>query len=172
MTGWHRSSRMLIGPVFLLAAGLAACTVRPLYGPVAATGAPLTAELVSVEIPPLPTRVGQELRNQLIFAFTGGGAAAAPLYRLDLTVSGGAGGALSSRIQTFQVYRVTASYRLTDAVTGAMLASGSVTGTTSYNVSNQGFADYRAERDAENRAAADAAEQIRLAVSAAVAGGG
>lgn len=170
-----RTGRFGIGPIMAvmglaLAASLAGCTARPLYAPTAATGVPLQAELASVDIPEQSARVGQEVRNHLIFAFTGGGAPAAPLYRLDLTVSGGLSGSLSSRTQSFQVYRVAASYRLTDVATGTVLGSGSVTGTTSFTASNQGFADYRAERDAESRAAADAADQIRLAVSTALAG--
>ena len=70
---------------------VSACTVRPLY-----SSAPLTvgsqvgaaAELASISIKPVGTRYGQQVRNNLIFAFgQGSGEPASPAYRLDLGVS-------------------------------------------------------------------------------------
>ena len=58
----------------------------------------LATELSSVEIAPADNRIEQEIRNKLIFAFTGGGLPEAPAYKLildtkttsdDLTIESG-----------------------------------------------------------------------------------
>ena len=58
---------------------------RPLYGSLG-SGAPVEQKLAKIEITPIGNRVGQQLRNELIFQTTRGGAAEAPLYRLDIAV--------------------------------------------------------------------------------------
>lgn len=58
---------------------------RPLYGSLG-SGAPVEQKLAQIEITPIGSRVGQQLRNELIFQTTRGGTAEAPLYRLDIAV--------------------------------------------------------------------------------------
>ena len=59
---------------------LSGCGFQPLYGSgtTAANGARLSEAMTSVDITPIPGRVGQKVRNELIFANTGGGEAAEP----------------------------------------------------------------------------------------------
>ncbi len=73
------------------AAVLSACTARPLY-----SNAPLSAgsqvgaaaELASIAVKPVSTRYAQQVRNNLIFALSGGaGQPATPAYSLDLGVT-------------------------------------------------------------------------------------
>ena len=40
----------------------------------------------TVDVAAIPSRTGQRVRNELIFGTTGGGAAAAPIYRLDVAL--------------------------------------------------------------------------------------
>ena len=51
-----------------------ACGFHPLYGPTA-SGANLSEVMRTIDVAMIPSRTGQHLRNELIFANTGGGAA-------------------------------------------------------------------------------------------------
>lgn len=157
----------------MLALGVAAgCTARPLYGDLAPASGPQSAELASVAIAPASTRVGQEVRNHLIFLLSGGqGQPAAPAWRLALDTT-----AVKSVPATINVGRnsleptagiitVRAAYTLTDAATGSTVASGSRSVQSPYDIPAQGFAEARAVRDAENRAARELAELLRIVVA-------
>ena len=72
----------LRGLVSLSAGG---CGFHPLYGPTA-SGANLSDVMKTVDVATIPSRTGQRLRNELLFGTTGGGAAAAPVYRLDVAL--------------------------------------------------------------------------------------
>ena len=67
-------------------AALAACTVQPLYGP-DHRGSSAPAILSHIVIDPTGDRVGQVVRNKLIFALTGGGRGGDPLYTMHLTTT-------------------------------------------------------------------------------------
>jgi LPS-assembly lipoprotein len=60
---------------------------------------------------------------------------------------------------------LTSSYVLTKARTGEAVATGTRRISSSYDRSRQEFAALRAERDAENRAARELAELLRLAIA-------
>ncbi|HKA64672.1 MAG TPA: hypothetical protein VKD00_02965, partial [Methyloceanibacter sp.] len=62
------------------ALALAGCGFQPLYGTTAG-GSRLGAVMAGVDVTPIPGRVGQRLRNELIFENTGGGAAAPATYK-------------------------------------------------------------------------------------------
>jgi LPS-assembly lipoprotein len=166
-------ARAVLGVGLALALGLAAgCTVRPLYGELAPTapGAP-SAQLASVDIPPVDTRVGQEVRNHLIFMFGGGqGRPASPAYRLVLetAVSRSVPATINTgRVSlepTSGIVTVRAAYTLAEAGTGKPVASGTRSVQAPYDIPVQDFAAERAARDAENRAARELAELLRLVV--------
>src|SRR5262249_42030032 len=67
------------------ALGLASCGFQPLYG-TTASGSRLGAVLDGVDVTPIPGRVGQEVRNELIFANTGGGDPGKTIYKLDIVI--------------------------------------------------------------------------------------
>jgi LPS-assembly lipoprotein len=157
---------------------LAACQVRPLYATPPA-GAGVTADLSSIAIKPVETRYAQEVRNHLIFLFNGGsGQPTSARYGLQLTVT-----ALKEAAAVVQVgeenepsagtMTLAASYVLTDreavnkdtAGDGMVVATGDRRIVASYDVPRQEFAALRAERDAENRAARELAELLRLAIA-------
>ena len=60
---------------------------------------------------------------------------------------------------------VSASYTLSDLQTGENVTSGSRSVTAAFDRPRQEFAVYRAKRDAEDRAARELAEFIRLALA-------
>lgn len=157
----------------LLLAGAVGCTVRPLYSDAALTpdGTTTSAALSSVLIRPAKTREAQEVRNQLIFLFNGGQAqTSSPAYELDLGVV--VSREISTISQTSSVNQPTSgavimfsNYTLFDAATQKPIASGSRQISSQYDIPDQEFAAYRAQRDAENRAARELAEVLKLAVA-------
>ncbi|MCV6574297.1 MAG: LPS assembly lipoprotein LptE [Cohaesibacter sp.] len=154
----------------LLGLGLAlsACQVQPLYSTNTQTGQSLANELASVQISPAKDRVEQEIRNHLIFAFTGGGEAAQPLYGLEMTTNNTAADfdiEAGSGLSTAARVSLTATYRLIQLSDKSELTKGSSFFTASYRKSTQRFANDRALRDAENRAAEQVANDIQLRLS-------
>lgn len=153
-----------------------ACTVRPLYQDVSSSIAPIAGEqapagLNSISIQPVDTRQGQVVRNHLIFALNGGaGEPAAPRYLLNLTVRSRIIGAARVQIArenepTAGAAVMTVRYRLIDAQTGRQVLMGNRSATASFDKSRQIFASVRAEIDAENRAARELAEILRLTLA-------
>lgn len=167
--------RAAIGGLVASLALVSACTVRPLY-----SSAPLTvgsqtgaaAELASISIKPVGTRYGQQVRNNLIFAFgQGSGEPASPAYTLDLGVSELVESAAIVQVQTEEdeptagTVTLTANYVLRDSATGTVVAVGKRSIPSSFDRPRQEFAAYRAQIDAENRAARELADLLRLAIA-------
>ncbi|HEY4193491.1 MAG TPA: LPS assembly lipoprotein LptE [Mesorhizobium sp.] len=161
----------------LIAAGglVSACTVRPLY-----SNAPLSAgsqvgaaaELASIAVKPVTTRYAQQVRNNLIFAFTGGaGEPASPAYSLNLGVTELVQSAALIQVTTNEdtptagTVTLKAAYTLTDAKTGKTVSSGRRSITSSFDRPLQEFASYRAQRDAEDRAARELSDLLHIAVA-------
>lgn len=171
-----RSRRRLaaIGLVLSLAVA-AGCTVRPMYGDLSSTsaiGQTGAAQLASVEVKAVGDRVGQEVRNHLIFMFGGGaGQPANPAYSLALTTRTRSTSALSvsttdvSVPPTAGVATVTVSYRLTETGTNQLISAGTRSVQAHYDIPTQNYAAQRAVRDAENRGAREVAELLRMVVA-------
>jgi LPS-assembly lipoprotein len=162
-----------------LLVSLAACQVRPLYSDVSpnAAGVSTPAALKSVAIEEATTRYGQEVRNHMIFLLAGGaGEPANPVYKLDLGVTSQTISTASIQVDANGTGQPTAGgivltslYVLKDATTGATVASGKRAVTASFDRPSQQFAAGRAQRDAENRAARELAELVRLALASDLA---
>jgi LPS-assembly lipoprotein len=63
------------------------------------------------------------------------------------------------------IVTLTADYRLTEVSTGKLVGAGKRSISSSFDRPKQEFATYRAELDAENRAARELAEILRLALA-------
>src|SRR5262245_44298603 len=149
-----------------------ACTVQPLYSDrplVSSAVAGTNAQLSSISVKPANTRYEQQVRNNLIFLCGGGkGEPASPTYVLDLGIT--RLNEPSAIIQIADEDQPTAGtltlisdYKLTSA--GKVIATGKRQVAAQYDVPTQEFAHLRAEHDAENRAARELAELLRLAVA-------
>lgn len=152
---------------------LAGCNVSPLYGPTV-EGSALSTDLAAISIDAPDSRVEQEVRNKLVFEFYGGAQPQDQVrYTLHLTANISEAPVGTSRITVAPSYSlaVAVSYELTDVRSQRIVSRGVARGTAAYDRSNQAFANTRARLDAEDRAAASAAEQIRLRVSAALVAG-
>lgn len=159
----------LVGSLALVSA----CTVRPLYSNAPlTTGSSANAELASIAIKPVRTRYAQQVRNNLIFGFgRGAGEPASPLYSLNLSVTEAVESSALVQVGTDEdeptagSVTLTANYTLTDAKTGAVITVGKRSITSSFDRPRQEFASYRAQIDAENRAARELAEALQLSIA-------
>jgi LPS-assembly lipoprotein len=166
---WWRSHALFA----VLGAGLAAfalsgCGFQPLYGGTTAGGARLSEVMAGVDVVPIPGRVGQKLRNELIFANTGGGNRAPTRYRLEISIKESVSDQLVQITgdATGQVYQLEGTFKLFDAASGALLFQGQSISRAPYNRFQEIFANVRARYDAENRAARTMSESIRTQVAA------
>jgi len=175
----------------LCTAALAGCggtPLQPLYG-TTASGRPMTDVLANLDVSLIPGRVGQRVRNELLFYKTGGGDAGSTPgaeYRLDIALreysqavhvsnTGLAGGQVFNIVATFKIRRVKDgkvvfqgnSYARapfeTNKVIDPLDEAGASTGRSV-------FANVRAAQDAQNRAANSLASDIRTRVAAYLSG--
>jgi LPS-assembly lipoprotein len=146
--------------------------VQPLYAPTVSPGISSPAPLGSIHVAEVDNRVGQQLRNHLIFLLNGGsGQPANPEYELGIKVATDNKSALAIQTTTAdeptaKKVTVTANYKLNRVSDDAVLSNRRARATASYDVSDQEFANIRAERDAEDRAARDVAERLRALIAA------
>lgn len=148
---------------------LSACQVQPLY----AETSGVSSHLAEIGFSDPRSRVGQEVRNHLIFLTSGGsGEALSPRYNVQLAVSSVYNDILDDEdakgLQPGRVI-VTGTYSLSRISDGEHLKSGSRRATSLLDVSRQEFAEIRSVRDAENRAARELAEFIRADLARALA---
>jgi LPS-assembly lipoprotein len=166
---WWRSPA-LFAALFAGLAGLAlaGCGFQPLYGGTTAGGAKLAEVMAAVDITPIPGRVGQKLRNELIFTNTGGGYAPPTRYKLDITIKESVTDQLVQITgdATGQVYQLDAAFKLIDPANGKVVLQGKAISRAPYNRFQEIFANVRARYDAENRAARTVSESIRTQVAA------
>ncbi|MBN9551377.1 MAG: hypothetical protein J0H31_21545 [Alphaproteobacteria bacterium] len=169
------SGRLAVCGMVAALALVSACTVRPLYSnqPLS-PGSQLSAsaELGSISIKPVKTRYAQQVRNNLIFAFgQGSGEPASPAYTLDLGVTELVESAAIVQVQTQEdeptagTVTLTANYVLRDTATNTVIAVGKRSIPSSFDKPRQEFAAYRAQIDAENRAARELADLLRLSIA-------
>ncbi len=168
-----RRAGRLISLVAVAATALAACTVQPLYAPTA-VGTSVVAALGGIHIEEVDNRLGQEVRNRLIFGLNGGaGQPANPAYRMRLIVTSAESALGVTTFETAPAYSITvaATWEVTSLATEKIVLRSTSRGTASFDRVNQVYANTRARLDAENRAAALVADDIRIRLSAAAAKG-
>jgi LPS-assembly lipoprotein len=73
---------------------------------------------------------------------------------------------------TASLLTMTAFYTLAESANGRVIATGRRQVASAYDVPEQRFAALRSERDAENRAARELAEQLHMAIAQDLSRGG
>ena len=144
----------------------ASCVYRPLYG-----GTDGDA-LSQIWVEDVETRTAQQLRNHLIFLLQGGRDNRETKYlaRLRVVDSYREFAAIKNiRDDSAGSVTVSVSYDLIDTENNTRVAGGNRIAIASYDRTLQSFANERARRDAENRAAKEAAEKLKLAFAADLA---
>jgi LPS-assembly lipoprotein len=166
------SSKPVLGMIAGLAAlGLSGC-IEPMYGPLS-SNPDLANQLASIDVTPIPDRMGHYVRNELIFDLNGTGASFSPRYRLDVK--------LSEQVRTPIVDTVTgratsasviikADYKLVTVPDGTLVTEGSSTALASYDRFSNRLANVRAARDGEIRDARVLADMIRTRLAVALGG--
>jgi LPS-assembly lipoprotein len=144
---------------------LAACGsdgFRPLYGETP-TGAPLSERMAAVSVAPIGGRVGQRIRNELIFASTGGGTPATAQYTFEIVIRESVTSTLvrSTGEASAQVYALEANFRLIRMRDKVVVLQGLSAGRAGFERYTNIFSNVRAREDAENRAAKSVAEDLK-----------
>jgi LPS-assembly lipoprotein len=162
--------RMLRGLALLVAStpALSACGgsgFQPLY----ANGPNGTGEqLAQVDIAPIPGRVGQRVRNELVFQNTGGKEALPPRYKLEVVLREAVHTTLVQTDGTSrgQIYLLEANFRLVDIKNPRnILFQGTSYGRGAFERFDSIYSNVRAKEDAENRVARTVAEDMKNRVA-------
>jgi LPS-assembly lipoprotein len=161
---WHRP--LLAALAVTAAISLAGCGIQPLYGTTAG-GSRLAAAMAGVDITPIPGRVGQRVRNELIFENTGGSGQTGTTYKLDIVIKESLTNELVkiSGDAKSQVYELDATFKLISN-DGRVVLEGKATSRAPYERFETIFSNVRARYDAENRAARTVAESIKVRIAA------
>jgi LPS-assembly lipoprotein len=172
--GSRKHSRFGAIGVLVAALALGACSVQTLYGPTNFTeGSAVQSTLTRISVSEVTDRVGQQVRNRVIFQMAGGKAITNPLYNMTLSVTSREIGLGITVTEASPVYSiiVQATFTVTKVGTGEVLVTGTAGANASYNYVNQIYANTRAKLDAEDRAAEQVGNQIATRVAAAIAAG-
>lgn len=140
---------------------LGACGFEPLYARHDGDG--VAARLETIQIEPIADRVGQMLHNRLRDGLAPRGLPAKPLYYLKVTVIESVQESVIQRTAFAAQANLSLniSYQLHDAKSRGAVLSGSVRSTSSYRYQTAALGTLAGEKDARERAVADAAEEIR-----------
>ena len=166
--GWRegRASvrRWLHVPIMLFSAALLGGCFQPLYGTSTETGRGVRDSLSAVEVEQIPAAANTseaplavQIRNDLLFNFTGGGYPSPPTHRLKVVINGNRAVVNIDRataLPTVETYTLRSSYSLTEIATGKVVVSGNASTPVSYDtMGQQRFARLSGMHDAERRAA-------------------
>lgn len=146
----------LAGALALLLLG--GCGFTPLYATPGVTPALASVDVVTPD-GRLGHLLGEDLRDNL--AVERGGT---PRYRLALAVDEQryARGLSTEEVATWYELEVRVSYSLVDIGSGQTLTAGVMPVNVSYNAVNDPYAGIVAQQDGQKRAAAEAAQRIRI----------
>lgn len=172
--GWRSLSRVALTAI-ILGPMLAACGnggFRPLYGS-AGIGAAADERLAQVSVSSIPGRVGQQIRNELIFHSTGGaGEVVQPTMRLDVAIRESVTSTLVrlDGESGSQIFNLEAKFQLVNVADNTVVLSGTSYGRASFERNKSIFSNVRAREDAEDRAAKVVGEDLKARLSARLAG--
>lgn len=157
-------------PALLLSLGLGGC-LQPMYGGLA--GNNLRSDLAAIKVEPIPDRIGHYLANELVFALNGSGSEVTPKYRLVISVTEKVQTPLVDTISgraTAANVIVDANYKLIPSGATEPITEGTAFVAASYDRTSQRFANLRAARDAEIRAAKALSDQIHTRLASYLSG--
>jgi LPS-assembly lipoprotein len=186
---WSPDHRAAFGRLVRLAlaigsAGLLAGCFQPLYGQPPLSGGPtLAGALAGIDVQQIDiargsadARIAVELRNDLLFDLTGGEGSIAPTHRLSVRMTASRSALIvdpqTGRTEA-EVTGIDVKYTLTELATGRPVVAATAFARVSSDVpgQQQRFAQSRARRDAEDRAAKVIADQIRTRLASYLVAG-
>jgi LPS-assembly lipoprotein len=123
--------------------------------------------LAQLDVAAIPGRVGQRIRNELLFQASGGGELAPPTHRLEVSIN-------ESVISTLvrpdgdalgQTYAVQANFKLIEIKSKKVVLTGTSYGRAGFERFQSIYSNVRARDDAENRAARTVADDLKTRVA-------
>jgi LPS-assembly lipoprotein len=178
---WHdrgagdcpRGGAIVRAAAALAIAALAGGCFQPLYGERSPTGGPVlrdqlsAVDVLQIEAPKGTdeSRLAVEIRNALLFDFTGGGASTSPTHKLKISISSTRTSIIvdvATSRPDIENYGINATYSLTEIATNKTVVTGQTFARVSYDIpgQQQRYARVRGLRDAESRAAKVIADNI------------
>jgi len=142
-----------------------------MYASASFGGTGLDKKMAEIDVGTIPGRVGQRIRNELIFQNTGGGEPLPPVYRLEIAIRE----SITSMLvrpdgeAVSQVYNLDAAFRLTDLKKKTVVLEGVSYARAGYERFTSVFSNVRAREEAENRAAKTVAVDIKTRLAAHLA---
>jgi LPS-assembly lipoprotein len=167
--GWGEGrasvKRFMRVPIVLLAGALLTGCFQPLYGTSTDSGRPgLRDSLSAIEVEQIAApansseaRLAVQIRNDLMFGFTGGGYPSPATHKLKVQLAGRRAVVnidRASALPNVEFYGLNTTYTLTEIATGKVVLTGRASTNVSYDtLGQQRFARLSGLKDAELRAA-------------------
>jgi LPS-assembly lipoprotein len=154
--------------VLVVGLALAGCSnYRPLYGS-NGVGGGAAQSLTGIAIAEQDTRSGQLLRNKLLTAIVPAGAASTQTHDLKLVVTEKS--ALTAKNALTKVtrkrFRLSVDYQLFIVGGASFIHQGKSFAEVSYDTVGEPIADIQAEKNAQDRAAGELAQDIKIRLAA------
>jgi LPS-assembly lipoprotein len=155
---WWSRALLLVA---LMTLGPMGCGFRPMYGTPSGAQTGVDADLATIRIGPIKDRIGQQLRNTLVSRISPKGEAADYAYALDVKLSESVSN-LGFRKDTYAtVANLSMSAQVVLSGPTATIMGETVTTTVYYDHLGPRYASVAIERDAEERALTQLADEIR-----------
>lgn len=159
-------------PLLLLGAILLqGCGYQPLYA-TRDDGSSVSQDLASVSVEMQSTRVGQLVRNEIVRSIRPAGGAAPDRYVLKLAATGSSQTLVdtSDTVHRRLAYNLTTDFQLIDISSQKPIFSGRAFSRVPYDRLNASFTNVQARVNAEEQAAQQVGQEVRLRVAAFLAG--
>ncbi len=153
--------------ILMLSAALAGCGFKPMYGDNAtATSPSVMDKMATIDIRPIPDRLGQIVRNELVDAITPQGTSA-PVFELALKVGEEREdvGIRQNAAATRANYRMSAKFELRELATDKVVLTGTTWAETAFDIVQQDYPTVIAQQDAQEKLAAELAEEIKTRIA-------
>ncbi|CUW37946.1 conserved protein of unknown function [Magnetospirillum sp. XM-1] len=152
----------------VLALGPTGCGFKPMYGTPSGAAAGVDVDLAAIRIEPIKDRVGQQLRNALVQRLSPRGEAADYTYTLTVRLTESVSN-LGFRKDTFAtVANLTMSAQVQLTKEASTILGDSVSTTVYFDHLGPRYASVATERDAEERALTQLADDIRNRIAVAI----
>jgi LPS-assembly lipoprotein len=169
--------------VFAAALACAGC-FQPLYGEGTTPDRPgIRDELGAIDVKQIDAkadtpeaRLAVQIRNDLLFNFTGGDSPGLPIYQLTIRIASSRSAVTidsGTRLPTSEIYSLASTYTLAEIATKKVVVTGRAATTVSYDsLGQQRFARISEMRDAERRAAKVISDSITSRLASYFVSGG
>ena len=154
--------------ILMLSLSVAGCGFKPMYGDNATAASPAVMDRMgTIDIRPIPDRLGQVVRNELIDAITPQGPSGAAVYELALKVGEEREDVAirQNASATRANYRMSARFELREIATDKVVLTGTTWAETAFDIVQQDYPTVIAQQDSQRKLAAELAEEIKTRIA-------